>query len=51
MAGLPASASAATTPSHTAVGGVFGDEGGSVLLWWGATCDLLNPQTTQKITS
>lgn len=35
----------------TGEGEVFGDEGGSVLLWWGATCTLLNPSTAQNITS
>jgi hypothetical protein len=34
----------------TGEGNVFGDVTGYVVLWWGGTCDLLAPETTQKIT-
>jgi hypothetical protein len=34
----------------TGEGNVFGDVSGYVVLWWGATCDLLSPETTQAIT-
>ena len=33
----------------TGEGNVFGDVSGYVVLWWGATCDLLSPSTTQAI--
>src|ERR1019366_3566477 len=34
----------------TGQGNVFGDVSGYVVLWWGGSCDLLSPSTTQKIT-
>jgi hypothetical protein len=33
----------------TGQGNVFGDVSGYVVLWWGGSCDLLSPSTTQKL--
>jgi hypothetical protein len=49
MAGVNYSSSPMTV--QTGEGDIFGDLGGSVVLWWGARCYLNNPVTTQHIST